>query len=589
MNTQRIRARRTLAHPSVALAVALLALGCTSDPEPCAPSDAALHAEVLPRLERYCGACHGERPDFGAPVSLVDADALLATRTDGTRLADRIAARILDGTMPPVGMPRLPDADADAIVGWATCGAADAPPARGLVSSAPPFLSPAEPPPGLAVLDLAANQHPVGPETRDEYRCFVIDADIPGDRFVRRFDMIYGETRVLHHLVLARDEDRALEPGDFDCSGGGGMPAGAQYLYAWAPGQSALEFPAGGLRVSPADRFVVQIHYNNGAAIPDVRDSSGVRLHLGPAEGPEYGMFSVGPMDFAIPPRARTAIEGRCVIDEPLTLLAGMPHMHVLGDAFEQHVVPAGGERASLIEITGWSFETQLFYALPATLQPGDVIETTCTYQNPGAERVLFGERTTDEMCQSFLYATPPPRTPYCDEGRPDRPTDVAYVPGECLGAGVPTDAPLVRGGWERVATPPALPSSASIPEGRWILEELTVYATGGETPVGAIDFDASYVLGRGQVITDATSLTYDVSSDNVVLLDRGTRFGGPTAQSFTIGLDATPRSAPLCPAGADPFALEWALEGDVLTLGFTRTDVPGQTLWPRQRFRREP
>ena len=87
--------------------VSVLALGCGSAPEPtdaasldaaaldapaCAPDEATFRTEILPRIERYCGTCHGARPDFGAPTSLIEHASLLATRPDGQRLVDHIAA-----------------------------------------------------------------------------------------------------------------------------------------------------------------------------------------------------------------------------------------------------------------------------------------------------------------------------------------------------------------------------------------------------------------------------------------------------------------------------------------------------------------
>lgn len=555
----------------------------------CTPDLAAFETSAQPHLERYCGRCHGETPDFGAPMSLLDGESLLATRGDGTRLADRIAARIMDGTMPPVGMPRMPDADADAIVQWASCGALDAPEGTGLRSSAPPFLAPPTAPTGLETLELLADEHVVGPDVRDEYRCFVFDADITEERFVRRFEMVFDETRVLHHIVLLRDAEERTTPGDFDCYDGSGMPAGSQYLYAWAPGQSALEFPEGGLRISPGERFIVQVHYNNGPGIPDVRDSSGVRLYLGPVEGPEYGMVAIGPTDFLIPARGRASIASRCTFAEDTTVVAGMPHMHFLGESFTQSITRAAGGRETLIALEGWSFETQLFYALPTTLRAGDTITTTCTFQNPGESPVPSGEDTADEMCFDFMYVTPPPTSRYCDEGDEDRPTDVRYVPGECLPAGTATDdLPLVRGSWIQATEPPAL-VQASVPDARWVMESLQFYLTNPNTPIGAIDLEATYVLARGQVITSGGALSYDVDADNVVLTDSGVRFGEPDSYSFRGAFSggASPATLPLeCPAGGDA-ELEWGIEGDVLTIGFVSESVPGSTLWPRYRFRR--
>jgi mono/diheme cytochrome c family protein len=590
------------------LSIALGASGCGSSAEVadagtdaaasadaprCVPDEATFTSDIRPRIERYCGQCHGETPDFGAPSSLLDHDRLLAEGPMGVRLVDLIASRLHDGTMPPTGMPRVAEAEADAIASWASCGAVDVPPATGLVSSAPPFLAPDEGPAGLEALDFLANKYAVGPDVRDDYHCFVFDADVTEDRFVRRFEMVYDETRVLHHLVLLRDPERHSADTDYDCYDGSGMPPGSQYLYAWAPGQSAIEFPEGGLRISPGERFIVQIHYNNGASVPDVRDSSGVRLLHGPAEGTEYGMIAIGPTDFAIPPRMRRTTASRCTVREESTLFVGMPHMHLLGTDFHQSVARAGGAVDPIIQLGGWSFETQLFYDFRVALHPGDVITTRCTFQNTTSETVTSGEDTNDEMCFDFAYVTPPPSQRYCDEGDEDNPTDVAYRPSACLPAGTSTEVPLVRGRWIEAATPPALPSVGPVPDGRWLLESADAWVTGLMTPIGNIDTEATYSLSRGQVVVQDGVLTYDVWQDTVVKSESGIRFGGPAHYDFAVRFDASasPLRAPFaCPADATgALDLVWGVEGDQLTVEFQTDSVPGQTLWSRFVFRRAP
>lgn len=587
--------------------VALGAIGCGPASEPadagsdapsledaprCVPDEAAFESEIRPRIERYCGQCHGETPDFGAPTSLLDHASLMSEDAMGVRLVDRIAQRLHDGTMPPVGMPRIAEAEADAIAGWASCGAVDVPPAGGLVASAPPFLAPDDGPTDLPTIDFVANEYAVGPDVRDDYHCFVFDADIESERFVRRFEMVYDETRVLHHIVLLRDPERNAEPGDFDCYDGSGMPPGSQYLYAWAPGQSAMEFPEGGLRISPGERFIVQTHYNNGAAIPDVRDSSGVRLYLAPPEGTEYGMIAIGPTDFAIPARMRRSASSNCTVREESTLFVGAPHMHLLGSAFHQSIERAGtGTRENIIDLAGWRFETQLFYDLGTPLHPGDVITTRCTFENTTSDVVRSGEDTTDEMCFDFAYVTPPPSDRYCDEGDDDNPTDVAYLPSACLPMGTSYEVPLVRGVWTEASAPPAMPAIGAVADGRYLLESTAGYVSGVMTAIGNLDTETTYTLARGQLVVQDGVLTYDVWQDSVVKSESGIRFGGPAHYDFAMQFDASasPLRAPLtCPPSGD-FTLVWGVEGDAITVEFETDDVPGQTLWSRFTFRREP
>nr|MDQ3038169.1 hypothetical protein [Myxococcota bacterium] len=484
--------------------------------------------------------------------------------------------------------PRLPDDAADAIAAWASCGSVDVPEGVGLRASAPVFLSPDEAPAGMATIDLTASEHPVGPEVRDHYRCFTFEPALESDRFIRRFEMIYDETRVLHHLVLLRDAEHRAPDGEFDCIDGTGMPSGSEYLYAWAPGTGAFQFPEGGLRVSPGDRFLVQIHYNNGASIPDVRDSSGVRLYVDAPSGPEYGMVAIGPLDFAIAARETSTVTSRCTFASETRVLAGMPHMHQIGSSFEQQVAREGASTEQLIRLDGWSFETQLFYDLALTLQPGDALLTSCTFANTTSDVVTSGARTSDEMCFDFMYVTPPPAGRYCDEGDATMPTDVRYVPSACLPAAAPTDVALVRGAWVAQPEPPALAIGA-VADARWELEAVTYYVSTAATPIGDIDLERTYVLGRGQVITEGGRLVMDVDSHTFVQSAEGPTFGGPNSIAFGGAFDpsATPATLALDCPGTSELEIEWGIEGELLTVGFVSDSVPGATLWPRYTFRR--
>jgi hypothetical protein len=568
----------------------LLASCAAPAPEPDCRPDAERHAaEVAPLLTRYCGECHGDAPSFGAPMSLMRFDDLLAERPGGLT-SDLVAHRVAEGTMPPAGLPRVPDEVARAIVDWASCGELSPSPHAGLHASAPPFIAPTTPPEGLETLDLLAREMIVPPDARDLYRCFVFDAPIDRPRFVRRFETVIDDARVVHHLILLRDPERSAPATDYDCIDS--MPTGSQYLYAWAPGQSALEFPEGGLRISPGERLVMQIHYNNGAAYEDVRDSSGTRLHLDEVRGTEWGMSAMGPVDFSIAPHARSSATSRCTLREPMRILAGMPHMHALGTDFVQTIEHPSGSQSTLIALSGWAFGTQLFYALPTELAPGDVVTTTCTWQNPSAERVESGPATADEMCFGFMYVTPPPTERYCDEGD-GRPTDIAYAAGACAppspgGDGPP---PLVRTGWLESEAPPPL-RGGSIPDGEWVLEEVPFYVSRATTPIGEIDLAATFTLGRGRAWTSGGTLTIDYDVVAHIQSVEGLEFGGPDSVSIAFEIPGGAASPVTLEAscggeGIGPAPVEWEVVGDRLTAGFVSDAIPGATLFTRYVFGR--
>ena len=572
--------------PLASVAAILVLAACTSetdDAPECAPDPERWESEIAPLVATHCGTCHADEPDFGAPFALTDYHAI-TEGAEGERIVDRMVVQLVAGSMPPVGMPRPPDDDAQAIADWASCGEATVPPATGLSSSAPVFLAPDEAPAGLETVDLTAPEWEVGPDVLDLYQCFVFDAPVDEARFIRRFEMIIDESRVLHHVVFLRDTELNAPEEPFVCYG---MPEGSDYLYAWAPGQGAVEFPEGGLRVEPGERFVMQIHYNNGAGVEDVRDSSGVRLYLAPPEGTEYGMLAVGPLDFVIPARSVAEADSECTFSEQTTVIAGMPHMHEIGSEFHQHVLRESGLRQPFIDLTGWSFETQLFYSTPVTFEPGDKLYTKCTWDNPFDHEVESGVRTSDEMCFNFMYVTPPPAGRYCDERPGDAPDDVEYVPGECAPTGAVTDNALVTGRF-RVGALPDL-AGGTLADGRYELIDTEFWTPEAETPLGTLDVLSSFVLGRGQLIVEGGHVVMDV--DGVVYLKSTGGLEVTRESDTSISGDLAGTTSPGsftfdCPAddAGSVTDVDFEVAGDRITIGFRLSDS-GVEINPRYTF----
>ena len=574
------------------LAVAPLAwviVGCPADPvmpdaggdagPVCVPDRAMWDAQISTNVTRYCGSCHGETPNFGAPFSLTSYDDIVAHAPGRLTIAALMAGNIRTGVMPPSFLSRMPDATANSIVEWASCGAQHVTEQRGIQSSAAPWLAPDESPAGFETLDLTAQEFPVRTTDRDRYRCFIFDVPVTEDRFVKRFEMVFDRTEVLHHLVLLRDSDRSAPADDYDCIGS--MPTGSQYLYAWAPGQGAVEFPEGGLRVRPGERYVMQIHYNNAAEIAGIQDSSGVRLTLGPTTGPEYGMLAIGPLAYELPPRQTTRVSSYCTVREESQMIAGMPHMHTLGTEFHERVERATTMRMqNIVDVTGWEFDAQLFYALPVTLNVGDRIFTECVYENMRSETVSTGARTEDEMCFNFAYITPPPSERYCDEmGGP--PTDLPYAPGMCA-PGADRDVPLANLPWE--AGTPAPLAGGTVPDARWLFTGGRYVVDSTSTPIGEIDLTRTFTIGRGQVVTNAGAFTLDIATHIFLQSAEGPSFSVPNTQTmrgtWTPGTSPAPFMQSCPETGSDN--LNYERVGNTLRIRFGPISdaLPGRLLW---------
>jgi hypothetical protein len=578
----------------VAAALLTLTAGCgdvtsaAPDAGPaCAPDRAQWDAEVRGTVERACGGCHGATPSYGAPYSLLDY-AFITRAQGGSRPVDRMHARLADGSMPPAGTPAPSFADAQRIASWASCGARTLTDDTRLRSSAPLFRPPAQPPTGTTALELRADNFAV-PLVSDRYQCFTFSGIVAADQFIRRFDVLLDHSEVLHHVVLYRSTGTApLDPA-FECAG---SPPESLYTYTWAPGEDALQFPDGGMRVRPSDRYILQLHYNNSRNLPGLRDRSGVRLSLGPATGTEYGMVAMGPVGFSIPARSQQRVASACTLAPGSRVLASMPHMHQIGSGYEQFLL-RGTQRTPIITLSNWHFESQYFYDLPVTLQMGDRIETACSFNNTTSRDVRSGTSTTDEMCFGFTYVTPPPTAEYCSEPLTAPSTvDLTYRPGMCSPADAPTALPLATGAL-RIAAAPAL-AGGEIPDARWELSSIEYLVNMAMTPIGTLDVDASTLQGRGQAWTSAGRLRADFLSSLTLAFTAGNRLTRPVSQiNFNSTYVATGNALALtteCTAGAaasTPTMLEYEVRGDDLIVGLRAQALGSVTITPRYTFHR--
>jgi hypothetical protein len=455
-------------------------------------------------------------------------------------------------------------------------------------SLAPVFRSPERSPEGLAQFELRADNFPVPPTLRDRYQCYSFTAPVDGPRFIKRFEMIVDNPEVLHHLVLLRDPQGTAPREPFQCNS---MPEGTEYLYAWAPGQNALEFPEGGLRVEPGQRFVVQFHYNNSAMRENVVDRSGVRLYHGPVQGTEYGMVAIGPVGFTLPARSESTVASACTLRAGSRMLAGMPHMHEVGTGFEQTVRRRDGSTDPVVSLQGWRFETELFYELPVTLAEGDRLITRCTFNNPTSSPVRSGSRTSDEMCFNFAYVTPPPLFRFCDEAINVGP-DLMYTPGRRAAPAASRDLPLAQG---RVIAddPPAL-VAGPIPSGHWVLASVNYYVDTIMTGAGVLNLAESSMSGRGQMWIEPGRMVADFNTSLVLVIGAGIRFSREIPLSIAGDTTFTDNNIALrltCSAEGTsaPTALQYGLEagGTELTVGLRAQQTAGVQITPRYTFRR--
>ena len=131
----------------------------------------------------------------------------------------------------------------------------------------------------------------------DDYRCFLLDPNVPTDQFITGFNVKPGNPDVVHHVILFRvpadlvaqaEKKDAGTPGQgWTCFGASGLGRGkggiddAPWVGAWAPGGSEQVYGAGyGEELGKGSRVVMQVHYNLLAGTEP--DRSGAELRLAP-------------------------------------------------------------------------------------------------------------------------------------------------------------------------------------------------------------------------------------------------------------------------------------------------------------------
>lgn len=373
----------------------------------------SLPCDVERVVRKRCQSCHGAEPQFGAPMPLVTfEDFHRATPSNASeRVWQSVTRRVHDTQrpMPPRPNAALDEAELAIVDAWqrggapsgheATCETSSGPTnTSGTLSCTPDsFLRP-------------ASRWPMPANMRDEYVCFGVDVTREQKTHVVGIAPHVDNARILHHVILLQS-DQSFPNAPFACPSTTGTLG--RMIYAWAPGGQALELPpVAGIPEEGTTHYLVQIHYNNAQALEHETDATGIDLCTTTTLRPnDADMMAFGTTTIDLPPHAARALDCRYTAPEWLDgihLFAAMPHMHELGTHMKTFRA-ADAKRAAtdLGTVDAWDFSNQVWQPLDETIHAGDVIRTTCAWQNSGGERVHFGENTSDEMCWSFTMYYP--------------------------------------------------------------------------------------------------------------------------------------------------------------------------------------
>jgi hypothetical protein len=159
---------------------------------------------------------------------------------------------------------------------------------------------------------------------------------------------------------------------------------------------------------------VVQIHYNNINHVTGQTDTSGFDLCTTDQIRPnDADVMAFGTMNITIPPHG--TLDTTCSNTIPnvpdfhdIHVFAALPHMHKLGTSISTIDIPSGGgAQEDLGAKPNYSFNTQSWVPVNATIHVGDTVKTRCVWNNPTDQAVTYGENTENEMCYAFTMYYP--------------------------------------------------------------------------------------------------------------------------------------------------------------------------------------
>ncbi|MFT5685911.1 MAG: hypothetical protein ACI8RZ_006866 [Myxococcota bacterium] len=379
------------------------------------------YTDIKPILEQNCVRCHQDGGlglgDFTDPELVVN-------------FADTMLVAIDEGRMPPPASDpdcqdyegsaqlSLSPENRDIIADWTNGGAplgdeADA------VSAEPVETDLVDPD---ITLFLPAAYTPVYEDAANpgnEYRCFVLDPALEETIYLTAMAPIIDQPSIVHHEVLftmprSAMSEADLDPSGYDCIDGLGGDELDGMIAAWAPGMLPIHFPEGaGMRLTPDDVLVMQMHYYTGPDSVGLSDQSGYAFHTTDSVDQRVYMAPLGIFDFSIPAENESYTDGDSFSNDyvDLSIYGMFPHMHVLGSEFSASIKHTDGSETCLVE-GDYDFNNQMTYQYlePIKFEQGAEIEFECTWNNSASNNALegdskptgYGERTDEEMCFFF-------------------------------------------------------------------------------------------------------------------------------------------------------------------------------------------
>ncbi len=277
----------------------------------------------------------------------------------------------------------------------------------GAAGSAPPTT--ADPFPGADVLVWQTEQFSLQ-AGQERYLCYAktLEEDAVVNAYNSRGD------RFVHHVIFSRARSPQTE-GFEECD--------VSFRSSWEPlfltgaGDTTLEFPAdAGHRLTKGTQLIVQMHLLNVATAPvdgalTITMRKSATANPRPVSGYVFGTAAV-----ELPPGETTEVVGTCAPRQDVKLIAGFPHMHMLGSSMTFEVGASASSLREVFKRDPFDFDDQRIEKLDLTVKAGEITRVRCTFDNTLDEIVRYGESSRNEMCFFVGFAVDQPRQSACLE-----------------------------------------------------------------------------------------------------------------------------------------------------------------------------
>jgi hypothetical protein len=264
-------------------------------------------------------------------------------------------------------------------------------------------------------------------ENKEEFRFFHMPSTMKKDGYIQSIEFAPGNKQQVHHSRIMMDTTQSI-------SGIDGLseedpsilqyqtkPLADPFLFGWVPGNNKIIFPKGiGKKIYAHSDFIVNVHY---APSPiQTSDSSSIIIALAKdsiereAQTLTLTENNISNQPFVLYPNKKSTFYMRSPqLQDSISLISIMPHMHLLGKTFKSYAITPDGAVLPLIHVPNWDFNWQTTYQYSKfmLLPKGTVIYAEATYDNTNenplnpfkpARTVGYGWGSKDEMMNLVIY-----------------------------------------------------------------------------------------------------------------------------------------------------------------------------------------